>query len=217
LLERTSRRVSPTPAGEELAGVLGRAFRLIDEALEKARGQAGDRARRVVVGCVPSLSSVLLPELLASYRTTDRRTRIDVEELTSTEIVDALRVERIDFGIGPCTNPPPAGIAFVAVIDEPLCVLLPADRRPCGPVPIAFSALASLPLITLSGSVLLQRHLEEVAAGQGTRLSSQSEVRHVQTAIGMVQAGVGAAIVPRLALPLVLGAGVSAFRSLSRR
>ena len=42
------------------------------------------------------------------------------------------------------------------------------------------------------------------------QLRSQSEVRHVQTAIAMVQAGVGAAIVPRLALPTVLGSGLLA-------
>jgi LysR family transcriptional regulator, glycine cleavage system transcriptional activator len=37
LIERTSRRVSLTAAGEELAGVLGRAFRLIDDGLNKVR------------------------------------------------------------------------------------------------------------------------------------------------------------------------------------
>lgn len=210
LIERTSRRVSLTGAGEELAAVLGRAFRLIDDGLDQARDQSDARRGRIVIACVPSLSSGLLPAMLAAYRLKDRTTRIDVEELTSTEIVDALLADRIDFGIGPCTEPAPAEIAFAATLEEPLCVLLPVGQAPAGASGIAFATLVSLPLITLSGSVLLQRQLEQTATSRGMVLQSQSEVRHVQTAIGMVQAGVGAAIVPRLALPATLGAGLAA-------
>jgi DNA-binding transcriptional LysR family regulator len=47
----------------------------------------------------------------------------------------------------------------------------------------------------------LQRTLEQVARARGLRLTSAAEVRHVGTAIAMARAGLGAAIVPRLALP----------------
>lgn len=210
LIERTSRRVSMTLAGQELATALGQAFRLIDDGLEKVRDQSGARRGRIVIACVPSLSSVLLPRMLAAYRLEDGVTRIDMEELSSTEMIDALIADQIDFGIGPCIEPPPQEIAFAASLDEPLCILLfrsQAQRNASG---ISFATLAALPLITLSGSVLLQRQLEETAKARGMQLRSQSEVRHVQTAIAMVQAGVGAAIVPRLALPTVLGSGLLA-------
>ncbi len=213
LMKRTSRRVSLTVAGEDLAAVLECAFRLIDDGLEKVRDHSDSRRGRIVVACVPSLSGVVLPAMLAAYRIKDRATRIDVEELTSTEIVTALLADRIDFGIGPCVDPPPE-IAFAATLDEPLCVLLSVHQAPAevgaaaGGMP--FATLVSLPLITLSGSVLLQRQLEQTAAARGMVLQSQSEVRHVQTAIGMVHAGVGAAIVPQLALPATLGPGLVA-------
>ena len=76
LVERTSRRVSPTTAGADLAGVLAQAFTLIDEGIATARSHADDRRRRIVVACVPSLSGVLMPGLLAAYRTKDTTTRI---------------------------------------------------------------------------------------------------------------------------------------------
>ncbi len=221
LVERTSRRVVATPAGEELAASLDKAFKLIADGLALMRDRADDRRGRIVVACVPSLSSVLLPGLLAAWRQRDKSTRIDVEELTSSEIVAALAAGIIDFGIGPCADPPPAGIAFTPATDEPLFVLLQQELAQGCDGGMPFARLVSLPLITLSGSVLLQRLLEDAALARGVRLSSHSEVRHVQTAVGMARAGVGAAVVPRLALPPIVDKGLAALPitepSLSRK
>ena len=72
LIERTSRRVSLTLAGQELAVELEHAFRLIDDGLEKARDHSSTRRGRILFACVPSLSSVLLPKMLATYRQAGR-------------------------------------------------------------------------------------------------------------------------------------------------
>ena len=210
LLERTSRRVALTGPGEALAAALAPAFQLIEEGLAKARDELDRQRGRIVIACVPSLASVLLPAMLAAYRVRDRATRIDVEELTSGEILQSVLDGSIDFGIGPVTEATTPAIAFTAAVEEALCVLLPADQVPDGASEMPFRTLASLPLITLSGSVLLQRQLQATADACGVTLSSQSEVRHVQTAIAMVQAGVGAAIVPQLALPATINEGLRA-------
>ena len=210
LLERTSRRVALTGAGSALADALAPAFQLIEEGLANARNELDRRRRRILIACVPSLASVLLPALLADYRQRDRATRVDVEELTSSEIIEAVVEGRIDFGIGPVANGAAPGITFIAAVEEPLCVLLPGTQVPEDASELPFGALAALPLITLSGSVLLERQLQAAADASGVTLHSQSEVRHVQTAIAMVQAGVGAAIVPQLALPATIGEGLRA-------
>jgi DNA-binding transcriptional LysR family regulator len=199
LLERTTRQVDLTEAGAALAHSAQQGFEAIGAGMSAARAFADSRRGRVVVACAPSLSSVRLPAILAAYRARDAQTRIDVEELTAREIIEAVVAGRADFGVGPCAEPAPAEISFTVAVEEPLIVVLPAgvaDGRTSAPL----SFLATLPLITLSGSVLLQKSLEDAAASRGLRLSSQTEVRHVQTAIAMARAGVGAAIVPSLAL-----------------
>lgn len=208
LLERSSRHVALTEAGEALAVALVPAFQPIEAGLANARGTLDRRRGRIVIACVPSLASVLLPAMLADYRRRDRKTRIDVEELTSGEILHAVITDTIDFGIGPVTSGATAEIGFTAAVEEPLCVLMPASQVTEGATELPFNTLAALLLITLS--VLLQRQLQSAADASSGTLSSQSEVRHVQTAIGMVQAGVGAAIVPQLALPRTIGEGLCA-------
>lgn len=204
LLERTTRRVSLTRAGESLAEALAPAFRLIEEGLLNAREQSDRQRGRLVIACVPSLASVILPAMLADHRRRDPDTRIDVEELSSTEMLEAVTEGAVDFGIGPVARQS-LGVTFTAAVDEPLYVLLQASEIVDEARELPFKTLATLPLITLSGSVLLQQQLQETAEAGGVSLRSHSEVRHVQTAIAMVQAGVGAAIVPVFALPPAIG------------
>ena len=159
------------------------------------------RQGRMVIGCVPSISGSRLPAIIASFRQRNPTLRIDVEELTSPEVVRALIDHRVDVGIGPCPAPTPAGISFVPAIDEPLCIIV--SRKLNVPTGQAMSLmhLATLPLITLSGSVLLQSELERAMQSHELQLQTRTEVRHIHTAVAMVRAEVGAAVIPRLALP----------------
>ena len=210
LLDRTSRRIKLTKAGRALVVPLSEGLRLILEGLAAVKGVADERQSRVLIACVPSLSVVLLPRVLSTYQTRDKATRIDVSEITSGEIIAAMGDDALDFGVGPCSSPLPAGVSFTPAVEEPLIVLLRRADAAGLSHSISFVVLATLPLVTLSGSVLLQRQLHEAADRHGIQLHSRTEVRHVHTAIGMARAGIGAAIVPRLALPEVLDTDIVA-------
>jgi DNA-binding transcriptional LysR family regulator len=204
LLERTTRRVTLTEAGAKLADAVESAFRAIDAGLLAAHRHADGRRGRIVLACVPSLSASRLPSILSTFGK-QGSTRIDVEELTSAEIVVALIDDRVDLGIGPCADLLPPEIVFTPAVEEPLCAVLAPGSGPAGRAGMRLEALAKLPLVTLSGSVLLLRTLEQVARTRGLRLTSTAEVRHVGTAIAMARAGLGTAIVPRLSLPDEVG------------
>lgn len=201
LLDRTTRRVSLTEAGNVLAHALNDGFDTIVTGLSAAQEFAEGRRGRVTIACVPSLSGVRLPMILAGYRNKDANTQIDIEELTYIEMVEALTQGRVDFGIGPCVDPPPPTITFTLSIEDPLCVLLPIDHEFAGRASAPLTILENHPLIFLKGTAQLQASLREVAGAHGVLLSSRTKVRQVNTAIGLVRAGVGAAIIPRLALP----------------
>jgi len=202
LITRTTRSLILTQAGEMLATALHTGFETISDGLAVAQDIGMTTARHIVIACVPSLAGVLVPSILGRYRSKEEsQYKIDIEELTSMEMIEALNHPEISFGIGPRMEEIPDGISFLRAGEEPLCVILPPNHVPADGTSLSFSTLASLPLVTLSGSVLLQNELNRLARQQGIAFQSLSEVRQVQTAIAMVKAGVGAAIVPRLALP----------------
>jgi len=200
LLDRTTRRVSLTDAGAELSTALEQGFKIIGDGVIAARKAADRRRSRIVVGCVPSLASVRLPSILAGYRHRDNVTQIDIEELNFVDMVKAIIDGRIDFGIGPCSDPPPTDIAFNRVVEDVLCAALPASKEYDHLEQASVELLASLPLIFLKGSLPLQTTLSEVALSHDIHLKARMKVGHVQTAIGMVREGAGAAIVPRMGL-----------------
>jgi DNA-binding transcriptional LysR family regulator len=201
LLDRTTRTVALTDAGNALAQGLAEGFQAIEAGLDAAREFANNRKGRVVVACVPSLAGVRLPTILAKYRQKDAVTQIDIEELTYVEMVDALAHGRVDFGVGPCVDPPPPTITFTVASDDPLCILMPTRHEMAGQDSVPLKKMQDLTLIFLKGTAPLQASLKDAAAAEGIKLSSRTKVRQVNTAIGLVRAGVGVAIVPRLALP----------------
>lgn len=212
LVERTTRAVALTEAGQVLADSLTSGLATIAAGVEALRSQAEERRVRLLIACVPSLSSVHLPRMLARYLARNPAMRIEVRELTSAEIVTAVTTDAVEFGIGPCADPPPSDVGFTPVVEEPLHALVPRALAEGWSGTLPFSALAALPLVMLPGSVLLQRMLAEAAARNQLDLKPQTEVRHVQTAIAMAAAGVGAAIVPQLALPEVAHPGTVCLR-----
>lgn len=210
LLERTTRRVSLTEAGAMLAEKLEIGFNAIDEGLDMVGIMTHARRSRIVMACAPSLSCTQLPPILASYRATAPTVRIEVSELTSREMFTALAERVVDFGLGPCPDPPPPDISFSALVDDPLYVVMPAPDGVDSVEGFEFDALQDRQLVTLSGAMLLQRMLEEAANERAICWETTTEVRHVHTAISMAESGVGIAVVPKLALPGALVSGVVA-------
>ena len=73
LLERSSRHVALTGAGAALAVALASAFQLIEAGLANARDTLNRRRGRIVIACVPSLASVLLPAMLITASASGQR------------------------------------------------------------------------------------------------------------------------------------------------
>src|SRR5919197_2022691 len=123
LFERTSRRVSLTPAG---AALLPRARRLLEQAAEAvqlvrrvARGEEGG----VRLGVVGSAMLELLPQLVREVRAQQQGIELDIREAVSAEQVAALRAGQLDLGILH-TGLAPDGLEALPLRAEPLAIAL---------------------------------------------------------------------------------------------
>ena len=99
LLDRSGRRVRLTAAGERL---LPRAARILAEVRSielEAAELRGDAAARLSVAMVPQASERLLPSLFHAFRATCADTLLDVSELSSSGVAEAVRSGDADLGI----------------------------------------------------------------------------------------------------------------------
>lgn len=213
LLERTTRSVSLTPAGEEYAERARSLLAQLELAAVAARDVADGRSGILRVGVTGSATYGYLPDLarVAAEAIPDVHLHVETELLTPQQ-EEALLDDRLDLGVlrSPIGSP---GVEHVRVRPEQLVVALPEGHRLAAGAPDAVVAVADLAdedFVTYadrSGSVVLRTVLAACDdAGFVPRRPHQ--VTATSTAVALVAAGRGIALLPESASALTL-AGVT--------
>ncbi len=211
LFHRTTRRVVLSPEGTELLTFVQQALGQIQSGVDAIASSAKQRHTSVKVAFSPSLAAVRLAPILAAFKSAYPRVLVHVRELSSADMLESIARDEIDFGIGPRAN---RGVDFhfQRIIDSDICVVVPLDCAVGSAAGITLSELNGVPMLKINRSVTLQSYNRSSLLDQHINLDSQYEGMQVQTMLSLVEAGLGAAILPRMVLPPAAGRG---FRALS--
>ena len=203
LLERTSRNVALTPAGRVFLIEARRIVRLAESAQLSARRVAKGDAGKVSIGFTAVSGYALIPKLVASARAALPNIELELREMVSSEQVDALLTGLIDIGF---VRPPVTRGEFdtALMLTEPLVVALPPGHELQSQAVLAPGDLDGRPLIMYSRQGagyfhdMLVRLFDEASAAP---LFVQ-HVTQIHSMLGLVRAGLAAAIVPQSAMGL---------------
>ena len=106
-------------------------------------------------------------------------------------------------------------------MDDPFFALVPKRLLDTDKDTISLSALAEMPLLVLNQATAMRNMIEEMMKEKRLRFSLRYEFTQAQTLISMASTGLGAAILPGIALPSTVGASTHTLRivnpTLSRR
>ncbi|MCK9509149.1 MAG: LysR family transcriptional regulator [Pigmentiphaga sp.] len=201
LLNRSTRHVSLTNVGRVF---LDRARNALDE-LQDAMLGVGDLATQlsgvVTIACVPSVTYYFLPSVLREYADKHPRIRIRVIDEGANTVLNAVSSGRADFGMN-FIGTQESGIQFRPIFTENFVLAVHKDHPLANSKKIGWEALSNERFMTVdknSGNRLL---IEAALAKSGKHTESVIEVSHIMSLLGMVEAGLGVAAIPRLALPL---------------
>ena len=200
LFHRTTRAVSLTREGEALLPHARRAQAELDAGLRRVRAAAAMEGGRVALGCAPHIAIVALPAVVAGFRRAHPDVAISIREALQAEVLEAVRRQDLDFGIGPRPANAPS-LTFAPLREEAILALAPPRFAPRGARSIGLAALGALPLIVTAGTNSLRAMIEEAAASIGVSFEIRCEVQMPGTALALAEAGVGVAIIPELSLP----------------
>jgi DNA-binding transcriptional LysR family regulator len=197
LIDRESRPIALTAAGkfyyEQTLQVLSR----LREIEEGARRLVRRQKTWFSIGFVPSVMCGLLPELIRQFRLVEPDVETGFTELLSIEQAAALKLGRIDVGFGrlPIDDP---DIACVTLLREPMRAALPGAHPLVGSGTVGLDALAREPLVVYPARPRpgYADQVLDLFARRGMRPASVSEANEIQTALGLVAAGIGVALVP---------------------
>jgi DNA-binding transcriptional LysR family regulator len=209
LFHRTTRRVELTHEGEQLLSHAQRAIASLEQGLKQIREAANLQVGHIAMGCVPSVASTILPSVLAEFQHKRGNIRLELRELPSMQLLEAVSRQEIAFAIAPQMEQ--AGdFDFAPFASEPIYALLPRAFAKPGAKSITLAELAELPVVLASGAAALRKMLNEQLGRHGLEITKAFEVIQGQTMIAFAQVGLGAAVLPRLMLPKPLDASLQA-------
>jgi DNA-binding transcriptional LysR family regulator len=201
LLERTTRRVGLTVAGREF---LPRARRLLDEledSLASIRELTERQGGRVTVACVPSVTYYFLPPVLRRFNAEFPHVRIRIIDEAATEVLQRVRDGRAEIGVA-FLGQSDEDIAFTQVVRDPFVMVCRNDHPLAAQASVRWAELEPHPFIS-AGLSSGNRLLIESALGQAEwRPRPFFEMQHLPSTLGLIEAGLGIAALPRLSLPL---------------
>jgi DNA-binding transcriptional LysR family regulator len=202
LLSRTTRQVALTPAGAEL---LPRARRILDDmasAMDRLSVMARQAEPKLAFGCLPTIAMVRLPEIMARFRTRYPQTAIRVFDSSASEIADRVQAGDADFGVT-VVAANRWDLDAKPIVKEPFVLLSRRSDGLAGREALAWADIAHLPLIRISAETGNRILIDDALGARKETLNWRFEVQRVTTAVALVGAGVGYAVLPKLAVRTV--------------
>jgi DNA-binding transcriptional LysR family regulator len=200
LLERTTRRVALNAEGREF---LRRARELLDgleESMLNIRAVATKMRGEVTVACVPSAVRYFLPQVLRDYHEAYPQIVVRIVDEGANNVLAAVAGGEADFGLNYVGTQEP-DIDFEPILKEPFVLACRRDHALARRRKVAWAELDAHDYLTVTKASGNRMLLEQALADAPTRPRWFCEVRHVLTVVGLVEAGLGVAAVPRLAMP----------------
>jgi len=206
LFQRTSREVRLTAAGEELLERARHTLKKIDADLTAVRRAGRGEAGTLTVGFVGSAMLTALPKLLGRYRRQFPQVDLQLRELYTAGLIDALVNGTVDVGFMRDAGPID-GLHIETLMAEPFVVVLPRKHPLAKEKSVPVKSLQHEPFVLFArsyGSVAWKKTMD-VCEAHGFTPRVVQEAPQWLTIMTLVGAGLGVTIAPacvrKLAVP----------------
>lgn len=208
LFDRNTRTIALTDAGRRLRPA---AERIVEELRALGSAIAGSEAAvraRLDIAATPMMSASLLPRVLREFAETHPDIRVQLDDVDVSTVRARVLEGRADVGLGFFVKP------AVGLLRQPLCkfrlmrISPPSTRREGVGPSQPWSHLASLPLVSLPTDNPIQVLIETHLARVGRAHEERPKANLLGTLVGMVEAGLGHAVIPSFALNECLRRGL---------
>ncbi|MCT8180057.1 LysR family transcriptional regulator [Variovorax sp. CY25R-8] len=200
LFQRTTRKVTLTQEGEQLLISARKALAELEVGLSHIQHAADVQQGHLSFACVPTIASTRLPAILTAFAKKYPGISVHVRELANQDLLEAVRRREVDFAIGPVPDKK-GELEFAPIFVDDYCAMLPRGYQDNGRASISLRELSKLPLLKLSSSTAFRDHVDNALKANGLSHESNYEFMQVTTLIAMAEAGLGIALLPRVALP----------------
>ncbi|MFZ6769987.1 LysR family transcriptional regulator [Undibacterium sp. Di26W] len=212
LLERTTRSIALTRTGQDFLPQARRLLQELSAALTEIRETGKAQRGDVSIACIPTAGIRYLPQVIREYSALFPDNRIKILDHASVGVAEAVLRREAEFGIN-LAGPNHPELSTTPLLQDKFVLVCRDDHALARRKSITWAQLQSHPLIFAGqasgnralldgylGSESMQGRQSGEGGQAGLSLQIHYEVQRNSTALGLVEAGIAAAIVPNLAM-----------------
>jgi DNA-binding transcriptional LysR family regulator len=197
LVDRTSRRMSLTPAGQEVVDTARRTLAGLDELRASLQQTVTLLRGHVVLGLTQTPGPVDIPRLLAAFHRAHPGVELVVREALSLSLAEQLRADQLDLAlISGIRVADRRGLETVSLATEELRVLLPANHRLAARRSIRIADLRDERFLSFPAGATIRRSVTAAAKEAGYTPRVAFEISDVARTAALVAQGLGVAVIP---------------------
>lgn len=197
LFDRGKRRVALTDAGKDVLIPLERILVDTEAVVSRTREITSLRRGMVAMAVLPSLAAKILPQAIQKFAKLYPGIEVRIKDIVSERIVEAVKKEEVDFGIGSRLRPDVELKTSPLQVDR-LCAFVPKRHLLSKRDSITLMELTSHPLVVTGRDSGVREILEDALKKAKRSFAIAFEVNYMSTALGLVKAGLGIAILPEV-------------------
>lgn len=204
LLVRTAAGARPTRIGEVLLRHAERVLGELRDAEEALCAAVGGEPQSLSVASFATAAKALLPEPLAALRRHHPDIQLSLLDLEPPRGYDLIASRDLDLLITHrypgVPLPPAAGLRRECLLTDPLVLVAPPEHRSTELTAVSLSELEADEWISGAPGVPNRVCLEAAAETAGIRPRVAYETHDYEVTLALIAAGIGVALVPRMAL-----------------
>ena len=199
LFERTTRRLRLTAKGMSFLPTAERLVSDFDDAIDSVRTDAAAGRQRVSVAALPSMATLVLPQVIAELTAQVPEMRIHVRDLNCSAVKRRVSAGEVDFGVASVGEAEPE-LAFEPLLTDPFGVVCRDDHPLArGDERVTWADLGGFPFLGLAIDTGIRPLIEQARHVPETVTRPQLEFSNILTLGAMLSEGVGATAIPYMA------------------
>ncbi len=195
LFDRSKRRVALTSAARDVLVPLERLIIDAEAVVSRTRQIAGLRRGVVSLAVLPLVAAQVVPEAIQKFRRRFPGVSVQVTDVPAERLLESVKKEEVDFGIGTCSRADRELRGTPLLVDS-LFAFVRRAHLLARQESVTLRELVTHPLILIGKGTSVREVLDEALGREKLLPNIAYETNYVSTAIGMVRAGLGIAVLP---------------------
>jgi DNA-binding transcriptional LysR family regulator len=206
LLIRTTRKVELTKAGRLLHVEADKALAGLRKLVGQLRADAATARNRIVITATQMVAATILPDILRSYRERYPDVDVEVRDLRHKDTLQALAAGDADIGVIHFDGDDKR-FRSQPLLDEAIVLVVPPSHPLANKKRASLDDLAAYPLMLLEQYEGIRVRIAAELARRGLALKRAQTAGNLTTLMGLLDAGMGILLLPRVMARQSLRAG----------